>query len=56
MFHNIIILFNYFSIINNKLIEINFFLYTWPLLAPVRKIMALGRKKMALVCKIIALL
>ena len=27
----------------------------WPLLAPVRKIMALGRKKMALGCKIIAL-
>ena len=27
----------------------------WPLLAPVPKIMALGRKKMALGCKIIAL-
>ena len=27
----------------------------WPLLAPVRKIMALGRKKIALGCKIIAL-
>ena len=27
----------------------------WPLLAPVRKIMALGRKKMALRCKIVAL-
>ena len=29
--------------------------WKWPLLAPVRKIMALRRKKMALVCKIIAL-
>ena len=27
----------------------------WPLLAPVRKIMALGRKKLALGCEIIAL-